>query len=382
MTAAARLALRFHLARRPDDPVHAHLRRDHPHLLAAAARLDPSPPLPRTIRGHDESWLRLPEHYRSVLRPLDGGGVLVLKGAEPALADFAELIAWMAATTFRGPSNAGHAPMLEHLALRERKVPGALTLREAEREATVALHVQALHLAHYGELARLPVPLAIHTFSGEALQAAARAWRAHLSPAAQEHVREHLAAGLAVYAYAYLGWPVRARSYTRRLPGEDEPARRRRIEAYDVATIIDRWTRLLIRLLYLGYMPYSYHNEGLGACFDAGNACLDGGFVDVDSLTPIAGLRDDGEVFDALVASLAGLDRTIERLLPDDCERETREVLRRGHVWACYRRALDSEARPGLRLDPRVREAIEPLEFPRLVHRLRSRRRSGGDFLA
>ncbi len=383
MTLGAMLTPRFLLAERAGEPLLAHLQRAHPHIHAAAASLDPTPPCPRTIRGPDAGGLlRFPEHYRSVVRPLaDGAGALVVKGIEPALADFPELVAWMASTTFRGPANAGHAPMLEHLALREHKVPGALTLHEAEREAALALRVQSLHLAHYGELARLPVPLAIHRFTGAGLERAGAAWRTHLSAAAQEHLREAFAGGLAVYTYAYPGWPVRVRTHERAQPGEDDAARRRRLSHIDIAEVIARWVSLLLRLLHLGYMPYSYHNETLGACFDVGNACTDGGFVDIDSLTPISGLRDDGEVFDALVASLCGLDRTIDRLLPGDCERETREVLRRGHVWELYRRALVSEARPGLTLDPRVRDVIEPLEFSRLLLRLRSRRRANSDFL-
>lgn len=343
--------------------------------------------LPTRIADEDDGlFLRLPEQYRSVTLPLARlgeaePGVLVIKGCEPLLTDFPAFVDWMVHRTFRAASNVGHASMLEHFALREHKLGGALTQAEAVREAGRALELQRAHLRHYGTLARAPTPVYVDRIAPAALSEASAAWQRWLPEAARERLWPLAEQGLAIYAYHYPALPVRVRILERALPGEDRAAVRARVRGYPIEAIIEGWVTLMMRMLYLGFLPYSHINESLGACFDRGNACMDGGFVDLDSLLPIADLEHEGQVFDALVASLLGLDRTVEQILPADCEYETRQIFRRHYLWDLFRRAAVSEARPGLSLDPRVNEVLEPLPFARMVERLRSRKRYAEDFL-
>ncbi len=376
-------------AEAPDrEPLAAALESRCPRLRAWLQRHGPGARiLPRAIASADDGrFCRLPEQYRSATLPLArlaeaDPGVLVIKGSEPLLPDFPEFVDWMAHRSFRAASNVGHASMLEHFALREHKLGGALTRPEALREAGRALALQREHLRHYGELARVPTPVYVDRIVDTELGSASAAWQRWLPEPARERLWPLAEQGLAIYAYYYPALPVRVRTFDQAVPGERPEATRERVRGYSVEAIIEGWVTLMMRMLYLGYLPYSHLNERLGACFDRGNACMDGGFVDLDSLLPIAELDHDGPVFDALVASLLGLDRTIEELLPADCEYETRQVFRRQYLWEAFRRAVAREARPGLELDPRVIELLEPLPFARMLARLRSRVRYPEDFL-
>ncbi|MBK9649036.1 MAG: hypothetical protein IPO67_28460 [Deltaproteobacteria bacterium] len=189
-----------------------------------------------------------------------------------------------------------------------------------------------------------------------------------------------MADGLAIYVYAYPGFPTRANAYGHLQAGESEAERLSRLNQLDVDATARSWVRLLVRALHLGFLPYTYQNEGLGACFDAGNACVDGGMVDMDSLVPIDDARDDGELYDALVVLRRGVERTLSTLLPHACQFETKGVFVQEYVCELFRCAFDEEQRPGTRLDPRVRDVFQPLSYADLVVRLQSRRRVSEPF--
>ncbi|MBK7758713.1 MAG: hypothetical protein IPI35_20415 [Deltaproteobacteria bacterium] len=106
----------------------------------------------------------------------------------------------------------------------------------------------------------------------------AKRLRAVLSPASVAIVEDAMADGLAIYVYAYPGFPTRANAYGHLQAGESEAERLSRLNQLDVDATARSWVRLLVRALHLGFLPYTYQNEGLGV-LDAGNACVDGGIV-------------------------------------------------------------------------------------------------------
>lgn len=132
----------------------------------------------------------------------------------------------------------------------------------------------------------------------------------------------------------------------------------------DAGSTVSNWTRLLIRLLYLGYLPYSVRNEGLGACMDFGNAALDGGFCDPDSIIAIDARTDDEFFFESVIQTFKIFQNTVERLLglADTCT-----LYPSVESFACWqyiqqllKGAVASEARPGLRLDTRFLKLMSP----------------------
>jgi hypothetical protein len=335
------------------------------HLETTLTSLRDRVPLPRssapTIEGR---FYRLPGHNRSFCYSLRDSvpisrdsPVLVFKGTEPLLPDFSSMLDWMAQSPLRKSSRV----MADHFPLAEGKIPGALSLKEAMGEARIALQIQRRHLLHYGELARLPTPLLVHTFPESRRSDCAAKLRAKLSGAAFERIQPLLQSGLAIYIYYYPSAPIRA-NYL----GEMGAPQFRKLltRQLDEGRTINDWVRLLVRLLYLGYLPYTVRNEGLGACMDFGNAALDGGFCDPDSIVEINSSPDAEFFREAIIQSLALLQNTVQLLLglsySGTLYPSIEQFVCRGYLYHLFDEALESERRPGLHLDPRVRELMRP----------------------
>jgi hypothetical protein len=335
-----------------------------PQVMAAFESVQQRIPLPKNATASMVGrFYRLPNHNRSFCYSLAESGslieapVLVFKGSEPLLQDFQTLLDWMVQAPLRRSSRV----MADHFPLAEGKIPGALSLKEATREAQIALDIQKKHLKHYGELARIPVPLIIHSMDESKTNACAASLRRKLSPSAFERIEPLLEGGLAIYIYYYPSPPIRANFW-----GDmSVPQFRPFIEkALNEDRIVSEWTKLIVRLLYLGYLPYTVRNEGLGACMDFGNATLDGGFCDPDSVVAIEPDTDDEFFRESVIQSVLLLQKTVQLLLglsgaatlyPSIEEFVCRQLLQQK-----LHEAIASEARPGLHLDQRLLKLLSP----------------------
>lgn len=321
-------------------------------------------PLPKTAApamGHH--FYRLPNHNRSFCYSLTltdsvfNSPVLVFKGTEPLLQDFHKMIDWLLQTSFRRSSQV----MADHFPIVEGKIPGALSLKEAIQEAHIALDVQQKHLHHYGELARMPTPLIIHSISEQKQNACLILLRQKLSQPAFQRIEPLLNNGLAVYIYHYPSVPVRSNYW-------GGPASRQLTEhiqtTFSEEAAVLGWVKLMVRLLYLGYLPYSVRNERLGFCLDSGNATLDGGFCDPDSILPIETSPDDEFFHEGLIRSLYGVQSTFQAVLgmssPPDLYPSIDSFVCGQYIRKLVENALTSEARPQLSLDSRVRRLLSP----------------------
>lgn len=357
-----------------------------PHLQAAAAAVTPwlsnftedlrhRIPLPRTVQPYAESpYFRPPGSYRCVYycpSAFEPAGqetsplpVVAMKGLEPAVADFEALLQDLQRACY-SPHN-----IAEHLVFEEHKIPGCVGLREAQREAERAAAIQQAHYRMYGSLARLPLPLLVYRHSQEVESTAVDALRRHLSPAAFERVTPQLADGVGAYLYYYPTVPSRARDMELLLDGRDFRTRFLALatQICDPDDVIREWVRGFVRMLYLGFLPGSLPSLRTGICCQPQNACLDGGFVDLDSLTAIDELRDDTAVYAALHFSADSLLRTVRSLVAgssDAARSETVEIRVDLHYIGQYvmellRQAIKTEARPGLLLDPRILRYFTP----------------------
>ena len=320
--------------------------------------------LPKTAAaGIDGRFYRLPNHNRSFCcsliqsRTIADSPVFVFKGSEPLLRDFPLMLDWM----LQAPLRKSTRVMADHFPLAEGKIPGALSLREAVHEAGTALDVQKRHLMHYGELARLPVPLLIHSISEKKKAACAAILRNKLSTSAFDRIDPLLQNGLSIYIYFYPSPPVRA-NYMGDL---GMPQFREFVDkTLDEGSTVSKWAHLLVRLFYLGYLPYSVRNEGLGACMDFGNAALDGGFCDPDSIIAIDAHIDDEFFFESVIQTFKIFQNTVERLLGLSY---TSTLYPSAESFACWQyiqqllmKAVASEDRPGLRLDARFLKLVSP----------------------
>lgn len=336
--------------------------------------------VPSHIRATNPArgFVRLPEGHRTVYRTdaLPGDAVIGIKGAEPALDDFGELLHWMRWSTFRAPPQYAHMTAIDHFPLVEHKVPGCVTVDEATREFDTAAALQRAHLDRFGELARLPFPLVVHELPAELATEVADLVGLVATPAATKRAAALIARGLAVLVYQYPAVPHRAGVVGRRRAGESEAARLARVSRLDPERTIRRWSQLFARLLLLSYLPYTFQNERLGALFDPGNATIDGGFVDVDSAVPITDLGDDpGAIHDAVAGSLLGLVRTVAVLLPQFDHAETADLVLRRYVTRLVEDALEEDATPDQPLHPSVKAFLSGSTFDEVVALLSSRSR-------
>jgi hypothetical protein len=344
-----------------------------PELATAVRALDGHLVVPATIGMAGRNVYRLTNHNRSfciAVAPTDnihGAPTIVLKGVEPLMGDFAEYVKWMALSPFRQSPRT----MAEHFPLAEGKIPGSVAVREVRHEAELALELQRRHLRHYGELARTPLPLFVYKLCD-----ADGAWRSalerHLSSAAFERIQPLLAEGLGALAYLYPSSPVRADHV-----GVDRKLSEYIKSAWPTDRTIANWIALLARMMLLGYMPLTPLHEGLGGCMDAGNAALDGGFCDLDSLVPIEECADDEFFLASVLICLRELRDTClrvlspgmgiigSRLYPQNDEFVVTQYLVR--ELAC---ALEREARPGLVADPRFARILEPFELKMVLQLL------------
>jgi hypothetical protein len=335
-------------------------------------------PLPPSCKAFTGAFFRPPAHNRCFyLRPRNSGGVLAFKGLEPLAPGHEQVLRNLQRTPTTGILT-NQKRWAEHFALREFKVPGTMTLREAEEEATIAAAYQVRHLEAYDELAHIPLPLAVHSHGKEVHARVLAGLRPLLSRPAYERVVASSGTGLGAYVYYYPAVCTRVSELNRELPDGGFDERLARLSAQlDPAVIIDRWVRNITRMFYLGYLPASYANYGTGQLCGAQNAVIDGGFVDADSLTPIQDLIDDVYFFDSLHFAIGrSFAQTVQTLLVKAVERndmvDMTNKLTVDYLTTRFRAAFETEARPGLALDSRIVEYFSPTSsIAELTARLR-----------
>ena len=304
-----------------------------------------------------------------------GGGAIAFKGLEPCAPDFCDLIA-----DFR---RAGPSPhnIAEHFVFEEGKVPGCLTIEDALFEADRSSLYQTAHLAAYGEPAHAPVPLFVFRHEDQTVRRTSEVLRHHLSTPAFRLVERELERGLGVYVYYYPSLPIRVRDIDFLLQGVSFRERLLAImrDVCDPDEVVESWVRGFVRMLYCGFLPGSLASLRTGMCCQPQNACIDGGFVDLDSLTRFDELVDDTAVHAALQFSVDSLIDSVRALIAGrvDPTRGEGSGIRidlhyfREYLLSMLRAAIEREARPDLQLDSRVSEYLKPPhQFGELIDRL------------
>jgi len=355
----------------------------HPWLRAAVRELRERLPVPPSTEAFVVGpYHRPPGSARSFYRAEDddagpdSGPVIAVKGMEPLSQNFR--------SGLQDLDRACYSPftIAEHFVFEERKVPGCLTLAEATAEARRAAELQSAHLAAYGTLARVPLPLLVFRHSDDTKQDVADLLGELLSDAARAAVAAQMTSGLGVYVYVYPATPLRVTHLDYLFRGQSFQKRSLALlTVCDPDAMARRWVSAVVRMLYLGYLPGTLASLHSGICCQPQNACLNGGFVDLDSVTSFSDLRDDTAVYAALQFSMDELVRTVRYLVAGAADPVRPEETRvrvdlhhlREYVLALVREAIGAEGRPDTQLDPRVVEFFDPARsFERLAQRLSS----------
>jgi hypothetical protein len=340
-------------------------------------------PLPRSVAPFvDRPFFRPPGSNRcfyycpsTIDGPNTGPGVLAIKGLEPCTEDFDALVRDLDRACYTQHNIAEHFVFVEH------KIPACLGLQEALREANRATAVQRAHLRVYGELARLPLPLLALHHTDEIIERAREALRNVLQTAAFLAIEPTLNEGLATYVYYYPSPAIRACDIDYRLQGLGFRERLLALIGHvgDPERIVRHWVRGFVRMLYLGYLPGSLASLRSGICCQPQNACIDGGFVDLGSVTPLPELRSESAVPAALQFCLEALLDTVRTLIAGASDPTRVESLEiridlhyiRQYLFALIEEAIETEARPQLALDRRIQSYLtSPRTLACLVTRL------------
>lgn len=409
-------AVAFRLEERAPE-VAAQLIKQHPLLAAQLARLNEGYPVPPTckpfvVRAEQDGWVRPGSHSRAFYYSTDpivdleqdpnlhpnaqGRGALAFKGFEPHAADIWPAMQNVAQIITR------YQRVADHFALFERKVLLGVSLKEASGECERALELQRAHLAVYGELAHLPVPIAVLRWDDDLSQKHGNRLRKLVSERAFECVESVLEDGLGAYVYSYPVVPVRVAHFVEasalkhgcalsprahltdaRFPPQPRLARFDLIRAAcDPFAVIDGWLKTFVRLFCLGYMPAgttsrgpSGSSRGLGQTCNPLNSPMDGGFNDIDSIVPLASFEDPRMFHLCMEFSFKVLFGTIRLLLVGvenvPAESSLDEIYYFGierYLWRRIGALLESEQRSNAKIDARVLEYLDPT--PRTIARL------------
>ena len=298
--------------------------RERPRLVAAVERRCPAVrailaglrrrlPIARHAgEGIAGQFYRLPGHHGRVCCAIpDVGGperlwegeVIAFEGSEALMADFDDYLRWMLTT----PAREGALPIGLHLPLVADVPPGAMPLDECNRAQRLAAGLHERHLTLYGELARAPVPLAVHRCSAEDTARYVEALRWRLPGPAFERAAVSARQGCGVAVWYYPTAPIRVDDL--RLLAAADPQLLAAPEAGEET--IAGWCRQFARLLHLGFMPFAPWNAARGSCVDSASACIDGGFADVFTLVPFESIPDDGWFRRSLLGSIRRLSQTV-----------------------------------------------------------------------
>ncbi len=262
--------------------------------------------------GVGGQFYRLPRHHRRVccvIPDVDGperlweGDVIAFEGSEPLMADFDDYLRWMVTTPFRD----GDLPIGLHLPLVAGVPPGAMPLDECDRAQRLAAALHERHLTLYGELARAPVPLAVHRWPAEDTARYVEALRWRLPGPAFERAAARARPGCGVSVWYCPAPPMRVDDLV--YLAATDPQLRPAPDAGEET--VAGWCRQFARLLHLGFMPFAPWNAARGSCVDAASACIDGGFADLSTLVPFESIPDDGCFRRSLLDSIRRLSRTV-----------------------------------------------------------------------
>ena len=350
-----------------------------PWVGALLPRLRREMPVARTCGTfRAKPFIRPDGHHRAFYIEGRGPGVLCVKGAELLAADLEAKL-----STLSRPPAVLKPSSVEHLAIIEQKIPMAMMLEEGLAQARKAAAFQTAHLARYGELARIPVPLLVYRWGARDVSAFLKRLRPALSPRAGRIAERLSAGGLSAMIYYYPTLPLRTLHLAQVVAGaeprgfQDGLAKMRRYGSFfgelpPPSEIASRWIALTARMLALGFFPSDLSHWRDGQMLHEQNAVLDGGFVDVETLQPMSAVTDERSFYETFLLTWMDLSASIKRLMTGYADRADISwpfidlspaylavpALVGCHVGARLRERLREEAANGARIDPRLLRAL------------------------
>jgi hypothetical protein len=352
------------------------LAENEPTVSSALRRLRQEVPIARTCASFAaEPYCRPFEHRRCFYFSLDSGAALGFKGTEPRAEDFAQEVGHVDSLR-----PAFFPSALNHFVATEHKVPLGVSLHEALAQAKITAQFQADHLARYGRLARVPVPLLVMRWPQEAGAGLVETLKPFLAQTSFDNLLRIAEPGLGALVYYYPSLPLRASAAAPdkvadlTLPEGAVPERmgasfagrlEKLRERAEPSETVDQWIDLVADMLLLGYFPFDTYC--MGHCLQGQNLCIDGGCADTDSLVAMNAIGDDRYFRELFLQGSLALALSVSRYLRGTMAENSANHVIVCSVWEELHRRLRDRLARGESCDPRLGRIVNCTElFDRL----------------
>lgn len=234
-------------------------------------------PVARLIRPFvTGGYYRPARHVRSFYQRIDDWrepAVIAIKGSEIWSKDIKEAARAMTL----GRKTLNH---MDTFVMREFRVPLVYLQHEALGDSIKGVNIFRAVSSIFGCFPRLPLPLGVIRWPDVLLDKYRQDVYPLLSKTACGLVERNLTDGLAAYVYFYRGTSERLKHCT-----QSQLSPPFNLEMGSSSwELCDRWVTLFTQILASGYFPCVVTDWLWGSAVQDQNACMDGGFVDIDSM--------------------------------------------------------------------------------------------------
>ncbi|WP_162902319.1 hypothetical protein [Facilibium subflavum] len=255
-------------------------------------------------------FFRMKGHARSFCMKA-GDGLIVFKGSEPFAQDYLDVYE----KAYKYPKD-GMPSKIESFVLYEHEVYLALTRKAAINCANLTYQFVRDYHQHFNILPHIPLPLSVYIIPKERTRIFLTDVSPFLSDRMQlsvaKYTKELAKDGLAIYAYYYHGYPLRAAHAINHFPGADgiwNKNRENEFGEFKLDDAIPNWVGFIIQMFGLGYVPTTCIHTG--NCVQIQNLSIDGGMCDIDSIEPIKNFTSERELIRSVIVSLTFLSESI-----------------------------------------------------------------------
>ena len=249
---------------------------------------------------------------------LTSGGVLAIKGTEIRNSDLKR------ALEDDEQHKLPNRPWtkFENFIFREQKLPLALSLNEALDENSASLRFQQGMIKSFGAMEVAPVPLFIHKWSKEAIADYTSTVIPYLNSRARDLAKlllKECELGVSVYYYQHVphrirfSLPKQATSFINRL-GKLTHHTDNEMSCNPQAAV-EKLLDITTKMLMAGFLPFAFHDHGIGQCIAPQNVTVRGGIADMGSLFPFQEVKSDRDFYELFLSMIVMLTATIREFL-------------------------------------------------------------------
>lgn len=241
---------------------------------------------------------RLSEHFRSICLTA-GNYDFAIKGTEPLLSDVMKYLDFFSNRIDLFTPSVGHRFLFN-----ENKIPFLFSYQEAQEEISISQKMISSYYSHYGELPRIPLPLAICKY---------RLPESFTNKVQKNYSVDCSVTEAGIVLYSLSGHPARVGHFDRFF-NSDFKSLKQKLESRATYLNCKNWLSTLLRefarWINLGFVPAEVGKSHFGFAVKQQNVGLDGSLFDIGSFSLAEG-KSDSELLGDLYLSVSVLCETI-----------------------------------------------------------------------